>query len=247
MKVLVIDVGGTSIKIGISGNPRRIRIPSGPRMTPASMASAVKRSAKTWDYESISIGYPGPVRDGKPSVEPKNLGMGWVGFDYAKAFGKPVRIANDAAMQALGCYRGGRMLFLGLGTGLGSAIVTGGILEPLELGHLPYRKNRTYEDYLGVRGLNRLGRRKWQRHVGKVVSMLTRALQADYVTLGGGNAKKIGRVPRGVRLAGNARAIAGGAMLWNAQNPAPRREAQEARASRHGRSGAHRRASHHQP
>jgi predicted NBD/HSP70 family sugar kinase len=214
MNILVIDVGGTNIKVGISGRSRRVKIPSGPRMTPARAVAAVAEAARGWRYDVVSVGYPGPVRDSKPSRDPKNLGAGWVGFDFAKAFGKPVRCVNDAAMQALGSYRGGRMLFLGLGTGLGSALVASGTVEPLELAHLPYRKNGTYEDYLGARGLKRLGPNKWQRHVERVVELLRHGMQADYVTVGGGNAKKLRRTPPGARIVDNKRAIAGGAMLW---------------------------------
>jgi len=169
-------------------------------MTAARMAQEVTKAVAGRPYDAVSIGYPGPVVNGQPAREPHNLGAGWMRFDYAKAFGKPVRVVNDAAMQALGSYQGGRMLYLGLGTGLGSAFVGDGALEPLELAHLPYRKNRTYEDYLGLRGLNRLGRKKWQRHVEKVVEILKHGLQADYVMLGGGQTKELKGLPAGVRL-----------------------------------------------
>src|SRR2546427_3746117 len=185
MKVLVIDVGGTNIKVSVTGRKEPIRIPSGPEMNAARMAAAVTKAATGWKYEAVSIGYPGPVVNGKPSLEPANLGAGWIRFDYKKAFGKPVRVVNDAAMQAMGSYQGGRMLFLGLGTGLGSALVADGVLEPLELAHLPYRNNRTYEDYVGLRGYKRMGQKKWQRHVEKVVAILKQGLQVDYVMLGG--------------------------------------------------------------
>ena len=155
MKILVIDVGGTSIKMGMSAHDERLKVSSGPELTAANMVAAVRKATETWKYEVISIGYPGPVVQGKPAEEPKNLASGWVGFDYGQAFEKPVRIVNDAAMQALGSYRGGRMLFLGLGTGLGSALVVEGLLQPLELAHLPYRNERTYEDYVGLRGFKR--------------------------------------------------------------------------------------------
>jgi polyphosphate glucokinase len=212
MKVLVIDVGGTNIKVSTGGDP--LKIPSGADMTAARMAEEVKKATAGWSYEAVSIGYPGPVVRGRPAVEPKNLGMGWVRFDYDKAFGKPVRVINDAAMQALGSYQGGRMLFLGLGTGLGSAFVADGQLEPLELAHLPYRNNRTYEDYVGLRGLKRLGRKKWQRHVERVIELLKHGLQADYVMLGGGQTKKLKTLPDGVRLGNNAHAIEGGIRIW---------------------------------
>ena len=162
MKILVIDVGGTSIKMGMSAHDERLKVPSGPELTAAKMVAAVRKATEAWKYDVISIGYPGPVVQGKPAEEPKNLASGWVGFEYEQAFHKPVRIVNDAAMQALGSYRGGRMLFLGLGTGLGSALVVEGLLQPLELAHLPYRNDRTYEDYLGLRGYKRLGRKRWR-------------------------------------------------------------------------------------
>ena len=221
MKVLVVDVGGTNIKASIGGKGDVIKIPSGPDMTATRMADEVKKAVAGQDYDVVSIGYPGPVVNGRPAVEPHNLGAGWMRFDYKKAFGKPVKVVNDAAMQALGSYQGGRMLYLGLGTGLGSAFVGDGALEPLELAHLPYRKNRTYEDYLGLRGLKRMGRKRWQRHVENVVELLKHGLQADYVMLGGGNTKKLTSVPRGVRLGTNAHAILGGLRLWNADESAP--------------------------
>lgn len=223
MKVLVIDVGGTNVKVSVTGRKEPIKIPSGPEMTAARMAAEVKKATAGWKYDVVSIGYPGPVVNGKPAKEPANLGAGWIRFDYRKAFGKPVKVINDAAMQALGGYQGGRMLFLGLGTGLGSAFVADGQLEPLELAHLPYRRNRTYEDYLGIRGYKRLGRRKWQRHVEKVVEILRHGLQADYVMLGGGNTKRIKNVPEGVRIGTNAHAIVGGFRLWDESHGKHRR------------------------
>jgi polyphosphate glucokinase len=222
MTVLVIDVGGTNLKVSVGGTGDVIKIPSGPDMTAARMAEEVTKAVAGRGYDVVSIGYPGPVVNGRPASEPHNLGAGWMRFDYAKAFGKPVRVVNDAAMQALGSYQGGRMLYLGLGTGLGSAFVADGVLEPLELAHLPYRKNRTYEDYLGLRGLQRMGRQKWQRHVEKVVELLKHGLQADYVMLGGGQTKELARLPPGVRLGTNAHAILGGVRLWNKDEPAPR-------------------------
>lgn len=215
MKVLVIDVGGTNLKVSVGGTVDVIKIPSGPDMTAARMAEEVKKAIAGQSYDVVSIGYPGPVVNGRPAREPHNLGAGWMRFDYAKAFGKPVRVVNDAAMQALGSYQGGRMLYLGLGTGLGSAFVGEGTLEPLELAHLPYRKGRTYEDYLGLRGLKRMGRKKWQRHVEKVVEILKHGLQADYVMLGGGQTKELRSLPPGVRLGKNAHAILGGLRLWD--------------------------------
>ena len=222
MTVLVIDVGGTNLKVSVGSTGDVIKIPSGPDMTAARMADEVKKAAAGRDYDVVSIGYPGPVVNGRPASEPHNLGAGWMRFDYAKAFGKPVRVVNDAAMQALGSYQGGRMLYLGLGTGLGSAFVGDGVLEPLELAHLPYRKNRTYEDYLGLRGLQRMGRKKWQRHVEKVVELLKHGLQADYVMLGGGQTKELSSLPPDVRLGTNAHAILGGIRLWDKDEPAPR-------------------------
>ena len=200
MIVLVVDVGGTNLKVSVGGSGDAIKIPSGPEMTAARMAEEVKKAVAGRSYDCVSIGYPGPVVNGRPASEPHNLGAGWMRFDYAQAFGKPVRVVNDAAMQALGCYQGGRMLYLGLGTGLGSAFVGDGVLEPLELAHLPYRKNRTYEDYLGLRGLQRMGRKKWQRHVERVVELLKHGLQADYVMLGGGQTKELSSLPPDVRL-----------------------------------------------
>jgi len=216
MKVLVIDVGGTYIKVGTGAPDESTKIRSGQDMTPERMAQEVKQVTAGWGYDVVTIGYPGPVVNGRPAVEPRNLGAGWVGFDYEKAFGRPVRLINDAAMQALGSYEGGRMLFLGLGTGLGSALVANGQLEPLELAHLPYRRNRTFEDYVGARGIKRMGRKRWQRHVEKVVEILKHGLQADYVMLGGGQTRKLKRLPDGLRLGDNFCAIPGGIRLWEA-------------------------------
>ena len=213
MKILVIDVGGTNIKMGLSPRDERLKVPSGPELTAAKMVAAVRNATEGWKYDVISIGYPGPVMEGKPVEEPKNLGPGWVGFEYEGAFGKPVRIVNDAAMQ--GACRGGRMLFLGLGTGLGSALVVEGLLQPMGLAHLPYRNGRTYEDYVGLRGYKRLGRKRWRRHVEAVVALLRHGLQADYVTLGGGQTKHLSALPRGVHLGNNADAIVGGFRLWS--------------------------------
>jgi predicted NBD/HSP70 family sugar kinase len=213
--VLVIDVGGTSVKVLATGQRRRRKIPSGPGMTAQEMVEKVRRLADDWSYEVVSVGYPGPVLNDHPTVEPKNLGQGWVGFDFEKAFGCPVKMINDAAMQALGSYdEAGRMLFLGLGTGLGSALITDGVLVPMELAHLVYMKGRTYGDYVGLRGRSRHGNKKWRRHVAKVVGALRHALQADYVVLGGGNAKKLKRLPDAARLGHNNNAFIGGFRLW---------------------------------
>ncbi len=214
-RILVIDVGGTNVKVCVSGRRTALKIPSGKTMTPARMVAAVRKATAGWKYDVVSIGYPGAVKDGRPVLEPHNLARGWMRFNYKKAFGVPVKIVNDAAMQALGAHAGGRMLFLGLGTGLGSALVAEGHLLPLELAHLPYRNGCTYEDYLGVRGLDRMGRRKWTHHVHKVVALLKNGLQADYVVLGGGQTKKLKSLPPGVRVSGNQAAIRGGLRLWN--------------------------------
>ena len=213
-RILVIDVGGTNLKVGTTARGDSLKIPSGPKMTAAGMAAAVRKAVGGLKYDAVSIGYPGPVRRGKPAREPHNLGGGWMRFDYKKAFGAPVKIVNDAAMQALGAHSGGRMLFLGLGTGLGSALVVDGRLIPLELAHLPYRRGRTFEDYVGLRGLKRLGRKKWTRHVHAVVALLKNAMQADSVVLGGGQTKKLKTLPPGVRISDNRCAIRGGLRLW---------------------------------
>ena len=212
--MLVIDVGGTHIKVWPPGRRSVIEVDSGRKMTAKQMVKGVLKTVHASDYDAVSIGYPGPVLHGSPIVEPTNLGRGWVGFDYQKAFGKQIRIINDAAMQALGSYRGGRMLFLGLGTGLGSALIVDGVLEPLELAHLPYRKGRTFEDYVGQRALDRLGKKKWRRAVNDVVQRLREAVQADYVVLGGGNVKYLKQLPDGVRRGNNANAHRGGIILW---------------------------------
>ena len=215
MRVLVIDVGGTHVKVFRPGRRHTIEIDSGRKMTARKMARRVLKAVRGMDYSAVSIGYPGPVLHGKPIADPNNLGGGWVGFDYERAFGKPVSVINDAAMQALGSYRGNRMLFLGLGTGLGSALIVNGALEPLELAHLPYRKGRTFEDYLGKRGLDRLGKKRWRRAVKDVVNRLREAVQVDDVVLGGGNVKHLQRLPTGVRRGKNTNAFRGGMMLWS--------------------------------
>jgi predicted NBD/HSP70 family sugar kinase len=213
-KVLVIDVGGTHVKILMTGKRVMRKVNSGPTMTARKMVDAVKRLTIDWSYEAVSIGYPGPVLHGRPVAEPKNLGRGWVGFDFERAFGCPVRVINDAAMQALGSYREGRMLFLGLGTGLGSALIIDGVLEPMELAHLPYKNGQSYEEYVGVRGLKRFGKKKWRRHVVKAAETLRHALQVDSVVLGGGNVKQLKKVPAGIQLGNNAHAFIGGYRLW---------------------------------
>lgn len=217
LKVLVIDVGGTNVKVLGTGQPEPLKIPSGPTMTASKMVGAVKRAVAGWTYDVVSIGYPGPVRAGRPLAEPNNLGGGWVTYDFQRAFEKPVRIINDAAMQALGSYEGGRMLFLGLGTGLGSALVIDGGLAPMELAHLPYSRGRTYEQYVGLQGLKRCGKKRWRRQVAAVTEALRRALQVEYVVLGGGNAKKLKDLPEGARLGDNGNAFLGGFRLWKDQ------------------------------
>jgi len=217
MRILVVDVGGTNVKILATGRRTPVRVPSGPNFTPVEMVKAVKAAVAGWQYDVVSLGYPGPVVHGKPLSEPHNLGPGWVGFNFEKGFGKPVRVINDAAMQALGSYQGGRLLYLGLGTGLGSAMIVDGLLAPMEIGHLPYKKGKTYEDYLGLRGLKRLGKKRWRKHVLEVVTRLRAAFEAEDVVVGGGNAKLIDKWPDGVRAGGNAQAIRGGYRLWQNQ------------------------------
>jgi len=214
MKVLVIDVGGTHVKVLATDKRAHRQVESGPTMTAEQIVAAVKHLVLDWQYEVVSIGYPGPVVHDRPLHEPKNLGGGWMGFDFRAAFGCPVKLINDAAMQALGSYKGGRMLFLGLGTGLGSAMIVDGLVEPMELAHLPYRNGRTYEDYVGLRGLKRLGKKRWRRHVTIVVELLQAALEPDDVVIGGGNATKLAELPPGCRLGDNANAFIGGFRLW---------------------------------
>jgi len=213
MNVLVIDVGGTHIKLLATGQSERREFVSGPTLTAEQMVAGVKNLTGDWKYEGVSIGYPGPILHCRPVAEPHNLGPGWVGFDYEAAFACPVRIINDAAMQALGSYKSGKMLFLGLGTGLGSTLIVDGIVEPMELGHLPYRKG-TYEDYVGIRGLKRVGKKKWRRYVADVVARLAAALEPEDVVLGGGNVKKLKVLPPGCRAGDNADAFLGGFRLW---------------------------------
>jgi polyphosphate glucokinase len=214
MRVLAVDVGGTHVKVLATGQTEPRRFPSGPKMTAKQMVSGVKELTRDWKYDAVAIGYPGPVLEGRPAVEPHNLGRGWVGFNFKGAFGRPVKIINDAAMQALGSYKSGTLLFLGLGTGLGSALVVQGNVVPMELGHLSYKKG-TYEDYVGVRGLKRLGKKKWARHVEFGVARLIDALRPDDVVLGGGNAKKLKKLPAGCRKGENANAFLGGFRLWD--------------------------------
>lgn len=213
-KVLVVDIGGSNVKVLVSGETERRRFESGPELTPQQMVDGVLEVARDWSYDLVALGIPALVVMGKVAVDPVNLGSDWVGFDFERAFGKPTRVANDAAMQALGSYEGGKMLFLGVGTGLGSAVIDEGNVEPLELGHLPFRK-QTFEDYVGKRGLERLGKKKWREAVIETIERLTAALEPDYVVLGGGNAKKLGELPPNVRLGANNNAFVGGFRLWD--------------------------------
>src|SRR5215472_3919573 len=220
MNILVADVGGTSVKILATGHKEPRHFPSGPSLTAEQMVVRVKELASDWRYDAVSVGYPGFVMGGRPIAEPHNLAPGWVGFDFQTAYGCPVKVINDAAMQALGSYQGGKLLFLGLGTGLGSTLIIEGIVEPMELGHLPYRKG-TYEDYVGIRGLERVGKKKWRRYVADVVARLIAALQPDDVVLGGGNVKKLKELPPGCRAGDNANAFLGGFRLWE-ETPKPK-------------------------
>src|SRR5262245_52251289 len=216
MKILVIDIGGTNVKLLASGQQEPRKFPSGPELTPEQMVAGVLSATQDWDYEAVSIGFPGPVLCGQPMTEPVNLGPGWMGFDFAAAFRRPVKVINDAAMQALGSYQGGKLLFLGLGTGFGATVIMDGVIEPLELGRFHYKK-RTLEYYVGSRGLKRQGRKKWQRHVEEAVGRIIAALKPDDVVLGGGNVKKLKELPPGTRAGSNANAFLGGFRLWEAE------------------------------
>ena len=213
MNVLVVDVGGSHVKILATGQNQSRKFPSGPTLTATQMVAGVKKLAGDWKYDVVSIGYPGPVLKNRPLADPYNLGPGWLGYDFEAAFKCPVKVVNDAALQALGSYKGGKMLFLGLGTGLGSAMVVDGIVEPMELGHLPY-KRRTFEDYVGARGYDRLGKKKWRRQVADVVARLIAALEPEDVVVGGGNVKRLKELPPGCRAGDNANAFSGGFRLW---------------------------------
>jgi polyphosphate glucokinase len=214
MKILVLDVGGTHVKALATGHRAVRKIESGPTLTPEQMVAAVREATKDWDYDVVSVGFPAPVKNGKIVNEPVNLGPGWIGFDFHHAFDTPTRVINDAAMQALGSYEGGNMLFLGLGTGLGTAMVVDGKVLPMELGHLPYLRGQTFEDHVGKRGLETLGKKRWREVVADVVQRLQAALNADYVVLGGGNSKKLKELPAGARLGDNRNAFTGGYRLW---------------------------------
>ena len=216
-RVLAIDVGGTHVKTRVSGQRDVRQFESGPAMTPRKMVASVLKLTGDLRYGAVSIGYPGVVVHGKIIAEPHNLGKGWVGFDFRKAFGRPTRIMNDAAMQALGSYEGGRMLFLGLGTGLGSALIVDGVIAPMEIAHLPYKNGHSYEDYVSERALLKRGAKKWRRAVADVVSQLSKALEADYVVLGGGNARKLKKLPKNARLGNNDFAFLGGFRIWRSK------------------------------
>jgi polyphosphate glucokinase len=213
-RVLAIDVGGSHVKMRVSGRREEREFESGPTLTPRQMVAHIHELTGDWQYDVVSIGYPGVVVHGKIVTEPYNLGRGWVGFDFRKAFGRPALLMNDAAMQAIGSYEGGRMLFLGLGTGLGSALIVDGTVAPMELAHLPYKGGRSYEDCVGDRGRRRLGPKKWRRTVAAVVEQLSKALEADYIVLGGGNARKLKKLPRNARLGNNEFAFLGGFRVW---------------------------------
>jgi polyphosphate glucokinase len=213
MKVLVIDIGGNSVKALVTGQAEPRKFPSGPSLTPRQMVTAVLKLTEDWKYEAVSVGYPGRVRENRPISEPVNLGPGWLKFDFEKAFGVPVKVMNDAAMQALGSYRGGRMLFLGLGTGLGAALIVDGSILPTEMGHLPYQGS-TYEGHLGLKGLERAGIKKWRECVREVLTQFMDAFELDDLVVGGGNVNKLDKLPPGCRAGDNALAFRGGFLLW---------------------------------
>lgn len=217
--ILVIDVGGSHIKFRMGARGSIRRFASGPEMTAAAMARQVRKLARDLPYEAVSIGYPGLVLQGRIAADPFNLGPGWVGYDFEKIFGRPVRVINDATMQALGSYEGGRMLFLGLGTGLGATLILDGTVEPLEIGHMPYKHGRTFEDYIGERGRERLGKKKWRKAVADVVAQLKEVLEVDYVVLGGGNLSLLKKLPDGTRAGDNLNAFKGGLHLWRGDDP----------------------------
>ncbi len=215
MNILGVDIGGTNLKFRSQRQSEVVKVPSGPRMTPEMMMKALQEHTAGWNYDRVSIGFPGPVIHDRPLLEPHNLGKGWVRFDFKKAFGnKPLKLLNDAAMQAVGSYTGGRMLYLGLGTGLGSAMIVDGSVQAMELAHLPWKKHKSYEDYLGKAGLKRYGRKAWEKNVLKVVELMSHAMETDWVVLGGGNAKLVRNLPPNVSLGSNDNAFKGAFMLW---------------------------------
>jgi polyphosphate glucokinase len=213
MNILVIDVGGSNIKILATGQPERIKIPSGRDFTPEEMVPSVQEAAKDWDYEAITIGFPGVVKHGKIAANPVNMGGGWIGFDFEKAFGCPVKIINDAAMQALGSYEGGKVLFMGFGTGLGTALVFEDLILPLEGGHLPFKQG-TFETHVGNEALKKMGRKRWTEHVYQAIAHFKRCFQPDEIVLGGGNSKLLDEIPENCRLGSNKNAFTGGFRLW---------------------------------
>ena len=213
-RILVLDVGGSHVKLSVSDRGKSQKFVSGPKMTPGAMVKRVRKLVTSADYDAVSIGYPGLVVRGRIAAEPFNLGAGWVGFDFEAALGKPVRIINDAAMQAVGSYAGGRMLFLGLGTGMGATLILDGIVEPMEFGHLPYKNGRTYEQYVGQRGLDRLGKKRWRKEVAAVVEQLRYALEVEYVVLGGGNVRLLKELPKKTQRGANSNAMKGGRIIW---------------------------------
>jgi polyphosphate glucokinase len=231
-RILVVDVGGSHVKFRIGPDGEVDRFDSGPGMTGKQMVDAVTAKVDKSQYDAVSIGYPGLVFDSRIAADPHNLGPGWVGFDFKKAFGKPVRVINDATMQAIGSYQGGRMLFLGLGTGLGGTLILDGTIEPMELGHMPYKKGRTYEDYVGERGRLRLGTGKWRKVVRDVVDQLAQVLEVDYVVIGGGNAKRLKTLADNQRLGDNDNAFVGGLRLWESPGYPLRVEVKSRRAAR---------------
>jgi hypothetical protein len=215
-RILVLDVGGSHVKLRVGDRGNERKFVSGPKMTPVAMVKGVRQLVAPEDYDAVSIGYPGLVFRGRIAAEPYNLGHGWVGFDFEAALGKPVRLINDAAMQAVGSYAGGRMLFLGLGTGMGATLILDGVVEPMEFGHLPYKRDHTYEEYVGQHGLDRLGKKKWRKIVAEVVTHLRIALEVDYVVLGGGNVRLLKELPEEARLGDNSNAMIGGRLIWQA-------------------------------
>jgi polyphosphate glucokinase len=234
MKILVLDVGGTHVKMLLTGHKTKMEFDSGLKLDAKKMVAQVKKMTADagWKYDVISMGYPGPVLHGHPVAEPHNLAEGWVTFNFHRAFGKPIKIINDAAMQAVGSYKRGRMLFLGLGTGLGTALIVDGVVEPMELAHLPYKKHRTYEDYAGIKGLKRLGKKKWRKEVAEVIQTLRTATQADYVVIGGGNARLLKKLPAKTFLGDNNNAFRGGFRLWENSDVSPRRKKPAVHANR---------------
>lgn len=221
-RILVVDVGGSHVKFRIGADGDINRFDSGPDMTARQMADAITAKVAKSQYDAVSIGYPGLVFDNRIAADPHNLGPGWVGFDFKKAFGKPVRLINDATMQAMGSYAGGRMLFLGLGTGLGATLIVDGVIEPMELGHMPYKHGRTYEDYVGEQGRARMGTKKWRKVVRAVVDQLAQVLEVEYVVIGGGNARRLKTLAANERLGDNENAFAGGLRLWESQGHPPK-------------------------